>query len=127
MNIFSNIIKYRLFSTTVHVCHRCTPVENPGYRIAQIFAQIPGGSGGLRLSGQNCQGSPILGFIVFLLTSLLKFACGYYVYTPPPPPVFIYDVCLKYYMYTLRGMKGRRVISAHFLKPSSNVRFSTLT
>jgi hypothetical protein len=46
------------------------------------FCKNPG-EGGSRVCGQNClEGSPILGIIAFLLTSLLKFA---YV-SPPPTP-----------------------------------------
>jgi hypothetical protein len=48
-------------------------VENSG---EVVFSKILGGGGdGSRLSGKNCQGSPlILGFIGFLITSVLKFA-----------------------------------------------------
>jgi hypothetical protein len=53
--------------------YRCTRVENPGEGVTPIFAKIP--EGGARLSGKIAKGGPpILGFIAFLLTSLLKFA-----------------------------------------------------
>jgi hypothetical protein len=50
--------------------HRCTQVENPG--VPDVFAKIPRGGQGLqeKLPG----GLPILGFIAFLLTSVLKFS-----------------------------------------------------
>ncbi len=61
---------------------------NPGDGVAQIFAKIP--RGGPR-SGQNFLGSPILGFIAFLLASLLKYAWrSMFTPLPPSPPEYIY-------------------------------------
>jgi hypothetical protein len=51
--------------------HRCTQVENPGEGVPEVFAKIPRGS---RLSGKLQGGGPILDFIAFLLTSVMKFA-----------------------------------------------------
>ncbi len=50
---------------------------------------LPKSLGGSRLSGKiDWGGPPISGFIAFLLTSVLKFAWGgYYIYTPPSPPL----------------------------------------
>jgi len=63
---------------------RCTWVENAGEGIPEV---LPKSLVGSRLSGKNARGGPpILGFIAFLLTSVLKFDCrGYYIYPPPPP------------------------------------------
>jgi hypothetical protein len=54
--------------------HRCTRVENPGEGVPDVF--LPKSlRGGSRLSGKIAKGGPpILGFIAFLLTSVLKFA-----------------------------------------------------
>jgi hypothetical protein len=52
--------------------HRCTWVgEGRGY-----LNFLPTSLGGSRLSGKIAGGSPILGFIAFLLTSVLKLAGG---------------------------------------------------
>ncbi len=65
-------------------------VENPGDGLAQIFAKIPGGGGaGVKAFRTKLPGgSPLLGFIAFLLASLLKFAWGSNDYPSPltPPP-----------------------------------------
>jgi hypothetical protein len=54
------------------VDNRCTQFENLGEGVAQAFAKFP--KWGVK---KNCQGGPPrLGFISFLLTSVLKFAWG---------------------------------------------------
>jgi hypothetical protein len=60
---------------------RCTRVESPGEGLPYVFAKILKGGEGFqeKLPG----GSPISGFIAFLLTSVLKFACGV-LYLPSP-------------------------------------------
>ncbi len=59
--------------------HRCTRVENTVEGVPEVFARIPGGGAGFqkKLPG----GSPYFGFytfIAFLLTSVLKFAWGWF-------------------------------------------------
>ncbi len=67
-------------------------VENPGEGVPDVFVKIPGGDQGFQeiLPG----GPPILDFIAFLLTSVLKFSWGgSYIYHPPsystPPHVHL--------------------------------------
>jgi hypothetical protein len=58
-------------------------LKNPGEGVPEAFAKIPRGVKAFR---KNCHGPPpILGFIAFLLTSVLKFARGVYIYPHPPP------------------------------------------
>jgi hypothetical protein len=52
--------------------HRCTRVINPGEGVPEVFAKIPRGVKAFRKNYQ--WGPPILGFIAFILTSVLKFA-----------------------------------------------------
>ncbi len=65
--------------------HRCTVVGNPGEGVPDVIAKIP--RGGSRLAGKIARGGPpILCFIAFLLTSVLKFARGgSYIYQSPSP------------------------------------------
>jgi hypothetical protein len=65
---------------------RFTPVENPGEGVPEVFAKIPRGS---RVPGKIARGPPILGFIAFLLTSVLKFAKGD-LYLPSPSPFYVH-------------------------------------
>jgi hypothetical protein len=52
--------------------HRCTRVENPGEGYLMF---LPKSLGGSRVSGKIAWGGPpILGFIAFLIKSVLKFA-----------------------------------------------------
>jgi hypothetical protein len=54
--------------------HRCTRVENPGEGVPDVLAKIPRGVKGVKAFRKNCLGGPsILGFIVFLSTSVMKF------------------------------------------------------
>jgi hypothetical protein len=50
-------------------------VENRREGTSNLFKN-PWGGGGSRLSGQNCQGSPIFGFIAFSLSSFSKIRRG---------------------------------------------------
>jgi hypothetical protein len=68
------------------------------------YLQNSWGEGRSRLSRKNChEGFPILGFISFLLTSLLKFSWGVLCFHPPlspSPPVGIYE-CFSTFFSTL--------------------------
>jgi hypothetical protein len=73
----------------------CTRVENPGEGVPAVFAKIRWGRG-VKALRKNCLGGPtILGFIAFLLTSVLKFAWGV-LYLPSPhltPPPLVHRCC----------------------------------
>ncbi len=58
---------------------------------------LPKSLGGSRLSGKVAWGGPsILGFIAFLLTSILKFVRGgYYIYPPTSPPPCVHLCNMK--------------------------------
>jgi hypothetical protein len=67
-------------------------IQGRGYLM--FFAKIPRG-GGSRLPGNiDWEGPLILGFIAFLLTSVLKFARGgYYIYPPPSSHLTPFPLC----------------------------------
>jgi hypothetical protein len=75
-------------------CHRCTRVENPSDRIAQIFAKIPG-RGVKAFRTILPWGVPYFGcYCIFFNKSVWKYAGGPYIIPPSPPspspPVCIY-------------------------------------
>jgi hypothetical protein len=85
-DVFQNKLAAMVFTETRwdRLFHRCTRVEKPWGRMAQVFAKIPVGVKAFR---KNFQGGPlILGFIAFLITSLLKFTWGGPMCTLPLSP-----------------------------------------
>ncbi len=73
-------------------------VKNPGETVAQIFAKIPGGINALWTV--LSLGSPILVFIAFLLTGLLKISRWGVLYHNPTP---LTPLCVS--MFDLNSFK----------------------
>ncbi len=78
-------------------------IQGRGY-----LKSLPKSLGGFKAFRKNCQGGPpILGFISFLLTSVLKFAWGCTIFTLPPPRVHIWSGSELYFKGVRKHMLSK--------------------